>query len=113
MAEEPVARVTLLDAQLPATKATDHVEVRRITIVPNHAAGAHTHNGPVVGNVVAGSVVFQVDGQPAMTLRPGDAFCEPADVPIARFDAGPEGVTFIACFLLRAGEQPTLDMLPG
>jgi len=44
---------------------------------------------------VAGSVVYQIDGQPAAVLRAGDVFYEPEGVRIARFDAQEDSVTFL------------------
>jgi quercetin dioxygenase-like cupin family protein len=105
---EPIVRTVLLDARLPATKPTDHVEVRQITMLPGVAAGPHVHNGPVVGHIVIGSVMFQIEGQDEIVLRAGDAFYEPEGVTITRFDATDDGVTFVGCFLLAAGEQPEL-----
>lgn len=60
---------------------------------------------------MAGSVVYQVDGQPASVLRPGDVFYEPEGERIARFDAEEDGVTFLAYFLLSPGQEPELTML--
>jgi quercetin dioxygenase-like cupin family protein len=62
----------------------------------------------VFGNIVAGSVVYQIDGQPASVLRPGDVFYEPEGERIARFAAQDEGVTFLAYFLLTPGQEPEL-----
>jgi quercetin dioxygenase-like cupin family protein len=54
------------------------------------------HNGPVVGSIVDGSAVFQIDGEPETVLRPGDVFYEPEGARITRFDAQEAGVTFLA-----------------
>jgi len=53
---QPMSRDILLDAHLRQAKDTHRIEVRRIKIVPGHAAGLHVHNGPVVGSIVDGSV---------------------------------------------------------
>ena len=87
---------------------TDRVEVRRITLPPDTAAGAHHHNGPVVGAIVSGTVLFGVAGSEPVTLNPGDVFHEPADTTITHFDAGPEGAVFLGYFLLEAGQEATL-----
>jgi quercetin dioxygenase-like cupin family protein len=110
-AEQPITRTVVSDIRLPSVKATDRVQVREIRILPAHAAGLHVHNGPVFGSVVAGSVVYQIDGQPAMVLRPGDVFYEPEGERIARFDAREDGVTFLAYFLLSPGQEPELTAL--
>ncbi len=106
--EQPVTRAVLLDARLPQVKETDRVEIREIRILPGHAAGLHVHNGPVVGGILAGSAVYQIEGQPATVLRAGDVFFEPEGERIARFDAQDDGVTFLAYFLLSPGQEPQL-----
>jgi quercetin dioxygenase-like cupin family protein len=107
-AEEPITRTVVSDVRLPAVKATDRVQIREIRIAPSQPAGLHVHNGPVFGSIVAGSVVYQIDGQPAAVLRPGDVFYEPEGERIARFDAQEDGVTFLAYFLLSPGQEPEL-----
>ena len=107
----PVTREVVLDVTLPAPRATARVEVREIRMRPDTVAGPHTHNGPVFGAIVAGSVVYQIEGQEPSTLTPGDVFYEPEGVRIARFDATGEGVTFLGYFLLAAGEQPELTFV--
>src|ERR1700751_3428092 len=76
--ELPIARDVLLDVYLAQAKDTHRVQVRRIRIRPGQAAGLHVHNGPVVGSIVDGSAVFQVDAEPETVLRPGDVLYEPA-----------------------------------
>lgn len=108
-AVEPVTRIVVLDQPLPAIHHTHRVETRRITIAPGHAAGLHVHNGPVFGNIETGSVVYQIDGEPARVLEPGDVFYEPEGARIARFDAQDEGVTFLGYFLLAADEVAEIE----
>ncbi|MEV5747881.1 cupin domain-containing protein [Actinoallomurus sp. NPDC052308] len=107
----PITRSVLLDQLLPAPRSTHRVEVRRITIAPGHAAGLHVHNGPVFGSIEKGSAVYQIDGEAASVLGPGDVFYEPEDVRIARFDAQDEGVTFLGYFLLGADETAAIEFL--
>lgn len=107
-AEQPITRTVVSDVRLPAVKAVDRVQVREIRILPSQPAGFHVHNGPVFGSIVTGSVVYQIDGQPATVLRPGDVFYEPEGERIARFDAQEDGVTFLAYFLLSPGQEPEL-----
>jgi quercetin dioxygenase-like cupin family protein len=109
--DQPITRTVLLDARLRRLKPTARVEIREIRILPGHAAGAHVHNGPVVGSILAGSAVYQIEGQPASVLWPGDVFFEPEGEHITRFDAGEDGVTFLAYFLLAPNEDARLDML--
>ena len=107
-AQQPMTRTILSDFRLPEVKATDRVQVREIRIIPSQPAGLHVHNGPVFGSTTAGSVVYQVEGQPESVLQAGDVFYEPEGERIARFDAQEDGVTFLAYFLLSRGQEPGL-----
>jgi len=106
--DPPVSRDVLLDVHLQHAKNTDRIQVRRIQIAAGHAAGVHVHNGPVVGSIVAGSVSFQVQGQPESVLGPRDVFYEPEGTRVTRFDTQDNGVTFLAYFLLGSGQEPAI-----
>jgi hypothetical protein len=56
--------------------------------------------------------VVLVEGQPASVLQAGDVFFEPEGERIARFDAGDDGVTFLAYYLLSPGQDPQITF-PG
>jgi quercetin dioxygenase-like cupin family protein len=106
--EQPITRMVLTDVPLRQVKDTGHIEIREIRIRPGQAAGLHVHNGPVVGNNLEGSVIYQIEGQPETILRAGDVFFEPEGERIARFDATDDGVTFLAYFLLSPGQDAQL-----
>jgi quercetin dioxygenase-like cupin family protein len=110
-ADTPVTRVILRDDKLPEPRLISRVQAREIRLLPSVPVGLHSHNGPVFGAILAGSVVYQIDGQPESVLGPGDAFYEPEGERIARFDARDDGATFIAFFPLSAGQEPGLTML--
>jgi quercetin dioxygenase-like cupin family protein len=99
----PLTRVVVMNQKLPVPLATERVEIRRITIAPDYAAGMHIHNGPVFGSIEGGSAVYQIEGGPEHVLKPGDVFYEPQGTRIARFDAQQDGVTFLGYFLLAQG----------
>ena len=101
-----MSRELVLDVS--ATKNLARVETRRIGMHGGLAAGLHIHNCPVVGSIVAGTVAFQIEGQPETVLKPGDVFFEPEGVRIARFDALDEDVVFLAHYLLADNEDPVL-----
>jgi hypothetical protein len=109
---DDVVRTTLLEQRVPP-HPTASVEMRRITLRAGVHGGAHRHNGPVFGVIERGSVVLQVEGGAARLLRAGDAFYEPADAVIARWDATVEGVQFVGCFLLAEGQVPELVTVPS
>ncbi|WP_103348109.1 cupin domain-containing protein [Amycolatopsis sp. CA-128772] len=106
-----VTRTLVLEQTLPEPRVFDHFEVRRITIAPHHSPGLHVHNGPVFGSIETGSAVYRIEGEPESVLTPGDVFHEPGSTRIARFDAGEDGVTFLAYFPAGPGETPRLTPL--
>jgi quercetin dioxygenase-like cupin family protein len=103
-------RDVLLDARLAQPKLTARVEVRRIRMLRGHPGGLHIHNTPVVGHIVSGSVIYQIEGGPERVLGAGDVFYEPQDVRIARFDALDDGVEFLGYFLVGEGEDAQLTV---
>jgi quercetin dioxygenase-like cupin family protein len=105
---QPVIREVLVDQLLPMPLPTTHVEIRRITMAPNTASGAHTHNGPVFGSIERGAVIFRIADEPAVILRAGDIFYEPADVVVSQFDATEDGAVFLGYFLLTEGQASAL-----
>jgi quercetin dioxygenase-like cupin family protein len=109
-----VQRKSLLTAALAAGKLVQHVEVKQIELAPGQAVGLHRHPCPVMGYVAAGTIQFQIRGQPAQYLRAGDGFFEPEHVEIAHFDnaSADEPATFIAFYLLGADETELIEMLP-
>jgi quercetin dioxygenase-like cupin family protein len=104
----PITRTTLQVTRLEPAHRTAAVEIRRIALAPGFVGGFHLHNTPVFGSIVEGSVTYQIEGEPETVLHAGDVFYEPANVPIARFDATDEGVVFLAYFLLEDGQVPEL-----
>jgi quercetin dioxygenase-like cupin family protein len=99
--QETIHRKPLLTAAMDTRKITS-VDVRQITLVPNQQTGRHRHPCPVVGYIAWGTAVFQIEGQPARELAEGEAFYEPADTVILRFDnaSDTDSLTFIAYYLL-------------
>ena len=109
--QNTIRRKTLLTAIMDQRTITS-VDVRQITFVPKQQSGKHTHPCPVVGYIARGTAVFQIEGQPAQALVEGEAFYEPADTVILRFDnaSSTDSLTFIACYLLN-GQRELIQML--
>ncbi|MFL6604959.1 MAG: hypothetical protein ACJ8R9_26985 [Steroidobacteraceae bacterium] len=106
-----ISRKTLMTASIDGQKTVDRVEVREIYIPAHQKPGAHIHPCPVVGNIVMGTILFQVDGQPVQMLKAGDAFFEPANTKIVQFDTAEQPAKFIAYFLLGKDEQNVIKMV--
>lgn len=109
-----IVRKPLLDAQLASDKSVHHVQIVSIDFEPSQKTGAHVHPIPVIGYVVKGTIVFQIDGEPQRTLAAGEPFFEPAGARIVRFDnaSNREPASFIANYLLGPTDRELIQMLP-
>jgi quercetin dioxygenase-like cupin family protein len=111
--KEAIYRKPLFTAVLEQAKRVGKVEIKEIVFQPGQKTGLHFHPCPVVGYIAEGTVAFQIEGGEEKTLRPGDAFFEPPNVKILRFDnaSDSKGMKFIAFYLLDTGEDELIRML--
>lgn len=112
MAQASVLRKDLLTAQLQK-QVVSRVEIKEVTIPAGGKASYHLHRCPVVGYVVSGSVLFQIEGQSQQILEAGSAFYEPKDQPILKFDNASDSIplVFTAYYLLEDNED-IITILP-
>ena len=110
--KDSIIRKKILLAKFPA-RSVSSVDVREINFGPKQKTGRHLHPIPVMGYIVSGTVLFEIEGQPAKVLHTGDAFYEPANTPIAHFDnqSDTEPLKFVASYMLN-GETELIKMLP-
>jgi quercetin dioxygenase-like cupin family protein len=107
-----VVRKPLATMVIEGQKTVDRVEVMDIGFPPHLQPGVHLHPCPVVGRVTAGKILFQIEGQPARTLKTGDTFFEPANVEILHFDSnGDAPAAFTAYYLLGKDDHQLVTML--
>jgi quercetin dioxygenase-like cupin family protein len=113
MSQQPIQRKQLLAAALGNRNVTS-VDVRKIHMEAGQQGGRHLHPCAVLGYIVEGMAIYQIEGEAAQMLPPGSAFYEPADTVIANFGnaSDSEPMTFIAFYLLD-GEQELIHMLPA
>ena len=111
MSQEPIERKQLLKAVLGTSTFTS-ADVRKIQMRPGQQGGRHLHPCPVLGYIVEGAAVYQIEGEASQILPAGSAFYEPADTIIANFGnaSDSEPMTFVAFYLLN-GEQELIHML--
>lgn len=108
----PVTRKALLKADIAPERRVATVEIQEVTLAPRQRAPLHLHPCPTLGVVTAGVIAFQIEGQPVLYLKPGDAFYEPANVRVARFDNdGDSPATFVVHYLLGKDEHETVRVL--
>jgi quercetin dioxygenase-like cupin family protein len=109
-------RWPLLKAALPeANPPVNLVKGARIRFAPGQPTGLHLHPTSTVGVVTEGTFHFQLQGEPAQVLRPGDCFFEPAGRTVIHFDnASTHNAAEIVCFYLTDSEdRAPIAMLNG
>ena len=68
----------LLHKEHPAIVPDSHAMVATVTIPPGDpGSGPHRHSGPVFGYVLAGEILFELEGQQPYPIKAGEAFWEP------------------------------------
>ena len=111
MNQATIQRKQILQAVLGNRNVTT-ADVREIRLEPGQQSGRHLHPCAVLGYIVAGTAVYQVEGQAEEILSAGSAFYEAANTVIANFGnaSDSEAMVFVAFYLLD-GEQELIRML--
>ena len=83
------------------------VEIKEVNMTGGQEAPKHLHPCPVVGYIVSGRVLFQIEGQESKILKEGDAFYEPKNKTILHFDNASKDnpLTFVAFYLKEQNEE--------
>lgn len=111
MSQEKLSRDDLLQAALDHETVTT-VDIKKVIIPEGMGAGKHLHPCPVVGYIVSGNVLFQVEGEAKKILNPGEAFYEPKNKTILHFDnASTEGPLIFIAFYLKEADEELIKML--
>jgi quercetin dioxygenase-like cupin family protein len=76
----------------------------RVDIEPDSPAVRHTHPGKEIIYVLAGSLEYQIDGQPTKVYNAGEALTVPAGVIHAVRNAGTGGGTALATDIVEKGK---------
>jgi quercetin dioxygenase-like cupin family protein len=69
---QPVTRTELLRTDLPGIEGREGI-VYIAELAPGAAAGKHYHPGSELFYVLEGSMILEVEGQPPVTMKPGEA----------------------------------------
>ncbi len=110
--EQPVLRKDLLTAIIDEKKQVAKVEIQEITMNIGVDAPLHLHPCPTMGIITEGKIAFQIEGQETQHLVAGDAFYEPANVRVAKFNnEGDLPAKFVAFYLLSEEDTETIQML--
>ena len=77
MSQPPIERKELLKAVFKNGVFTS-TDVREISLKPGQRGGRHLHPCAVLGYIVEGTAIYQIEGEPEQFLPTGSAFHEPA-----------------------------------
>ena len=108
----PVLRKELLTAIITGGKLVTKVAIQEVTMSVGVDAPLHLHPCPTVGVITEGKIVFEVEGGRTQHLKVGDAFYEPADVRVAKFNNdGDTPAKFVVFYLLGENDEETIRIL--
>lgn len=110
-----IQREVILDVRPDPARTVGAVKGARIRFAPGQQSGRHLHPIPTVGVVTEGSFRFQPEGQAVRVLKKGDAFFEPAGVPILEFDnaSDRDAAEIVAFYLQDDPASPLVQMQGG
>ena len=116
-----VIAVGLCAAQQPAFKRTELQRgdlssgwegVQALAEFPaGVAAGKHTHPGEEMGYVLEGTFRIEIEGQPAVTKKTGEAFLVPAGRPHDATNVGSGTARILATYVVEKG-KPLATTVP-
>ncbi|HEY4124889.1 MAG TPA: cupin domain-containing protein [Rhizomicrobium sp.] len=108
-----VKREPLATLDVQPRKPVDRVEVKRLTLSPGGKTGPHTHPGPTISYVVAGTLIVQVGNAEAKTFHTGEVIYEPGNTTITRFDnaSEKEPAVFVTSYLLSSDDKDIIHMI--
>ena len=74
MKKSTVTRTDLLTVHLHDKQSLSKVEIKKIVIPQKGKADYHLHSCPVVGYVVSGTLLFQIEGQSSYLIKASFGF---------------------------------------
>ena len=82
----------------------------RVDFAPGAAFGKHTHPGEEIIYVLEGSLEYDIEGKPPVTLKAGDVFFVPAATVHAARNAGSSNAAELATYVVEKG-KPVLTLV--
>src|SRR3982075_2712900 len=84
----------------------------RVDLAPGVAFGKHTHPGEEIIYVLEGSLEYQIEGKPPITLKAGDVLFIPAGTIHAARNVGSGTGSELATYIVEKG-KPLLTLVKG
>ena len=102
MAQTGIKRTDLQRHDL-VTTGREAIQVR-VDFEPGAAFGKHTHPGEEIIYVLEGSLEYEVEGKPSVTLKAGDVFFVPAGTIHAARNVGSSNAAELATYVVEKGK---------
>jgi quercetin dioxygenase-like cupin family protein len=104
-AAQPWSGLSRTDLLRNDLSAAGHEVIQvRVDFQPGALAPRHRHPGEETAYVLSGSLEYQIDGRPPVTLHAGDALFIPDGAVHAARNVGREGASELATYVVRKGE---------
>lgn len=81
----------------------------RVDFAPGAAFGRHSHPGEEIVNVLEGTLEYQIEGKPSVTLKAGDVLFIPAGTIHAAKNVGTTNGAELATYIVEKG-KPLLTL---
>jgi quercetin dioxygenase-like cupin family protein len=91
------------------TTGREAIQVR-VDFDPGAAFGKHTHPGEEIIYVLEGSLEYEIEGKPPVTLKAGDVFFVPAGTIHAARNVGTRSAAELATYVVEKG-KPVLTLV--
>lgn len=106
--EQRIQRAELLRHDL-AVPGREVVQVR-VDFGPGAAFGRHRHPGEEIAYVIEGSLEYEIEGRPTVTLKAGDVLFIPAGTIHAARNVGSDNGAELATYIVEKG-KPLVEMV--
>jgi quercetin dioxygenase-like cupin family protein len=103
LAQQPGVRRVELQRHDLGVPGREVVQVR-VELDPGVAFGRHRHPGEEIVNVLEGSLRYEVEGRPPVTLRAGDVLFIPAGTVHAAKNVGRDNGAELATYIVEKGK---------
>jgi quercetin dioxygenase-like cupin family protein len=102
-----ITRTDLLRHDL-STPGREVIQVR-VDFAPGAAFGKHSHPGEEVAYVIEGTLEYEIEGKPSVTLKAGDVLFIPAGTVHAARNVGTVNAAELATYIVEKG-KPLVTM---
>jgi quercetin dioxygenase-like cupin family protein len=93
------------------TDVKQTVRVMTATFKPGDKTVYHTHRFPVTVYVLEGAFTLELEGQPPLTVKAGEALVEPPKVPMTGYNRSATEQTKVVIFYVSTNDTPFLDLI--